>query len=294
MTEWQPIEDLPPDWQTMAREDVHALARVWADQRQKLEHSQSFRLFLERMLRKIAIETGLIERLYIIDRGVTRILIAQGIDEALIPHGATDKATSQVVALIRDQAAAIERVFDFVGGQRDLSTSFIKQLHQLLTRNQPDTEAVDQFGNIGRVDLLRGEWKKWPNNPTRRNGTQHFYCPPEQVASQMDQLISWHLQHLREGVGAEVEAAWLHHRFTQIHPFQDGNGRVARCLATLVFLKAGWFPLAILDENLDENRSRIGYIAALEAADFGKLNPLIDLFAAAQICVFQESLSLNK
>ena len=33
----------------------------------------------------------------------------------------------------------------------------------------------------------------------------------------------------------EIEATWLHHRFTQIHPFQDGNGRVARALASLVF-----------------------------------------------------------
>ena len=38
-------------------------------------------------------------------------------------------------------------------------------------------------------------------------------------------------------VAPEVEAAWLHHRFTQIHPFQDGNGRIARALATLIFVK---------------------------------------------------------
>ena len=44
-----------------------------------------------------------------------------------------------------------------------------------------------------------------------------------------------------------MEAAWLHHRFVQIHPFQDGNGRIARALSTLIFVKAGWFPLVVRD-----------------------------------------------
>jgi prophage maintenance system killer protein len=69
-----------------------------------------------------------------------------------------------------------------------------------------------------------------------------------------------------------VEAAWLHHRFTQIHPFQDGNGRVARCLATLVLLRAGRFPLVVTRDQWGD------YIAALEVADAGDLAGLIRLF----------------
>ena len=48
----------------------------------------------------------------------------------------------------------------------------------------------------------------------------------------------------------EVEAAWLHHRFGQIHPFQDGNGRVARALATMIFLRAGFVPLVFYTKLL--------------------------------------------
>ena len=47
-------------------------------------------------------------------------------------------------------------------------------------------------------------------------------------------------EHQGCGVPLEVEAAWLHHRFTQIHPFEDGNGRVARALASLVFIPDGF------------------------------------------------------
>jgi hypothetical protein len=78
-------------------------------------------------------------------------------------------------------------------------------------------------------------------------------------------------------VPADVESAWLHHRFTQIHPFQDGNGRVARGLATLVFLRDDYLPLVIRDA---EHRS--DYLDALEAADRGYLQQLVSLFARIQ------------
>jgi len=83
-----------------------------------------------------------------------------------------------------------------------------------------------------------------------------------------------HERHAAEGVRPEISAAWLHHRFTQIHPFQDGNGRVSRALATLVFVKAGYLPLVIRAEG-----NRDAYIYALEQADNGDLRPLVTLFA---------------
>ena len=90
----------------------------------------------------------------------------------------------------------------------------------------------------------------------------------------MQRLIAWYPKAESEGVPPEVLSSWLHHRFTQIHPFQDGNGRIARALATLVFLKPGLFPLVIRDAD------RKGYIDALERGDQGDLLPLIKLFRA--------------
>ncbi|MBZ8181135.1 Fic family protein [Oscillatoria salina] len=286
---WQPIKDLPSNWQVLASSEMPPLVTVWNEQADRLRQSGEFQTFNEKLRREIAIETGIIERLYTIDRGITRLLIEQGINEALIPHGATDRPVKQVVSMIKDQEAAIEGLFDFVGGQRILSTSYIKQLHQLLTQSQDSTEALDQLtGKIVRVSLIKGDWKRQPNNPLRQNGTVHEYCPPEQVISEMDKLIGLHHQHRNQKVPPEIEAAWLHHRFTQIHPFQDGNGRVARCLASLVFIQASWFPLVLTRDN------RADYIAALEKADEGDLSSLINLFAKSQKQAFLRSLGLSE
>ncbi len=289
MMPWQPITDIPQDWQKLASSELPPLVTVWNEQADRLRQSGEFQLFNERLRREIAIETGIIERLYTIDRGITRLLIEQGINEALIPHGATDRPIRQVVSLIRDQEAAIEGLFDFVGGQRSLSTSYIKQLHQLLTQSQENTEALDPVtGRVFSVTLIRGDWKRQPNNPLRPDGLVHQYCPPEQVASEMDRLITLHHQHCQQGIPPEIEAAWLHHRFTQIHPFQDGNGRVARCLASLVFIQANWFPLVLTRDD------RAVYIAALEEADQGNLSKLISLFTKSQRQSFLRSLGLSE
>jgi Fic family protein len=286
---WQPIQDLPPNWRALEISEMPPLATVWQEQAQRLRESGEFKVFNEKLRREIAIETGIIERLYSLDREITRLLIEQGIDEALIPHGTTNRSVKQVVALIKDQEAAIEGLFNFVGGQRALSTSYIKELHQLLTQSQDSTEALDPLtGKIFNVDLIRGDWKRQPNNPLRPNGSIHQYCPPEQVASEMDQLITLHHHHIAQKVPPEIEAAWLHHRFTQIHPFQDGNGRVARCLASLVLIQAGWFPLALTRDD------RAVYIEALEKADQGDLSQLVRLIANIQKQAFLTSLTLSE
>ncbi len=287
MAEYKPITDLPDDWPSLASEELADYRRIWAEQGQQIEATEAYGAFMERLVRQVSIETGVIERLYTLDRGITLLLIERGIDEALIPHGSTGgRHPDEVAAMIQDHQRAVEGLFQFVKGQRRLSLSYIRELHQVLTANQRYVFAKDQFGNNRYVDLIRGYWKKCPNNPTRLDGTVHAYCPPEQVPPQMEQLIAWYHRHIDLGVPPEVEAAWLHHRFTQIHPFQDGNGRVARMLASLVFIRDGGFPLAITSDD------RGSYLDALEAADRGDLAPLVDLFSLVEIESYQQALNV--
>ena len=260
----------------LAESDLRSLSQVWSEQQSALERADALRTFNEQLQREWAIETGVIERLYSLDRGVTQLLIERGIDATLIPRQSTDRPPEIVAAMIKDHETAVEFLFAFVKQERRLSTSYIKELHALLTRHQSTAMAVDSLGRLVEVLLVRGDYKPLPNNPTRPNGLVHEYCPPEHVAAEMDRLVAVHLQNEAGGVPPEVSAAWLHHRFSQIHPFQDGNGRVARCLATLVFIRAAWFPLVVTRDDRDR------YIAALERADASDLSDLVRLFAAVQ------------
>ena len=282
---WKHIEDLDPN-QDLAKNDISALAIVWSERRDRMGNQPAYRLFETKLKREWAIETGLVENIYSFDRGVTQQLIDHGIKSELIPH--KDVANpAHVAQMIKDHELAIDWLFDFVTGRRLLTTGSIKELHILLTKHQEHVEGVDPDGKKVITPLISGQYKTLPNNPHRpENGTVHEYCPPVHVASEMDQLIRWHHEHQDRGVAPEVEAAWLHHRFTQIHPFQDGNGRVARALATLVFIEANWFPLVVEDPKKAE------YIDALEKADFGDLEPLVRYFTRWQKKAFTRALQI--
>lgn len=239
------------------------------------------------MSREWAIETGVIENLYEIERGVTQTLIEHGFHADLLSYGSTNKPREYVIQLLRDQKDALEGIFDFVKSNRVLSTSYIKELHAALLRSQDTTESIDSQGRHVDIPLIKGQWKKQPNYPVR-DGVTYTYCPPEHVESEMDRLLQMHADHVANAVPSDVQAAWLHHRFTQIHPFQDGNGRVARALASLILVKDGLFPMVVARDD------KQAYLDALEAADAGNLKPLIDLNAKLQIAQFRKATTISE
>ena len=87
---WEPITGLGDDWRELASPELPPLVNVWSEQRESLQDTESLKEFNERLAREWAIETGILEGLYNLDRGITRLLIEQGIDESLISHDATD------------------------------------------------------------------------------------------------------------------------------------------------------------------------------------------------------------
>ena len=276
------ITELQSDPHLLSASEIPGIKAVWTDQRQRLQGTAQLSVFTEKLGREWAIETGIIENLYDIERGVTQTLIEYGFQAELLSHGSTNQPAEYVIQLLRDHQEALEGVFAFVTSNRNLSTSYIKELHAALLRSQKYTEGMNSQGHRVTTPLIKGTWKEQENYPVR-DGITYTYCPPEHVDSEMDRLIKIHASHVQQGVPSDVQSAWLHHRFTQIHPFQDGNGRVARAISSLIFVKDGLFPLVVRRDD------KPAYISALEAADNGCLQPLIDLFARLQRDQFRKA-----
>lgn len=98
------------------------------------------------------------------------------------------------------------------------------------------------------------------------------HVPPSvlEVPRQMAELVDWlNTTSAPPALAAAVVHSWL----TIIHPFEDGNGRVARLLANVILLRVGWPYLIIRGSD------RLQYLDALSASDDGgNLLPLFDLF----------------
>jgi hypothetical protein len=222
-------------------------------------------------LRKLAIETGILERLYDIDWGLTLTLVAEGFTRDVVERhgGSLDDLTR---ATLEAQKDSLQMVLDYVEQGRSLTTGFIKDLHAAMTRTQTTYHATDALGRSVDLPLVHGARKSAPNHVRRSDGRLLEYAPPEHVDAELDRLVELHAKHEATGVHAVVSAAWLHHRFVQIHPFSDGNGRVARALVLLVLQKHRYAPLVVDRFHRDK------YLEALDSANDGDLGPLVRLF----------------
>ena len=112
-----------------------------------------------------------------------------------------------------------------------------------------------------------GRYKISPNEIT---GSDHRPPAPAEAAEGMRTLSSW----WETGTGyplldATIVHAWLAH----LHPFEDGNGRMARLLANLSLSQSSYPPLVI---QADSDRGE--YYEALARSDDGDILPLFELF----------------
>ena len=284
---WKLIEPLSDEDREIDLAAISPLYDTWKIAKQRLQQSSptSLELFTQRLIRRLSIETGILERLYDVDRGTTEALVANGFAEELVSRAGTDIEPSKLIDILRDQEAAIQLVIDCVAGNRKLTRAVIHELHTVLMQHQDTTTAIDQFGKRFEIPLLKGQFKDQPNNPKRPNGTTHEYCPPVHVETEMDNLLAWLSEYGDED--PIITASWFHHRLTQIHPYQDGNGRVGRAITTLVLLRSELLPL-VIDRDL-----RTEYIQALESADSGRLRDLAALFARLQRSAILQALSVD-
>jgi Fic-DOC domain mobile mystery protein B len=90
----------------------------------------------------------------------------------------------------------------------------------------------------------------------------------------LDDLRSW------SGFGMDLveQSARLHYRAVHIHPFMNGNGRWSRLLASIWLKQRGHSPVRWPEDVIGtESPIRAEYIAAVQAADTGDYEPLIEL-----------------
>ncbi|MCK5797175.1 MAG: Fic family protein, partial [Deltaproteobacteria bacterium] len=285
---WQPIKELSSEERSVDLSEILPLIRSWKSLREKLrdDSPEDFARFNREIIRSLSIETGILERLYDVERGTTETLILRGFIEDVVSRNATTVEPAHLIAVLRDHEEAVGVIMDCIAQTRPLTKGVLHELHRLITRNQDTTIAQDQFGRTIEVPLRKGAFKTQPNNPRTVEDAIHEYCPPIHVDTEIERLLALFDDYRDEP--PLVLAAWLHHRFTQIHPYQDGNGRMARVLITYVLLRSDLLPVVI------DRERRETYLDALSQADAGDLSEMVSLFAALERRAILQALSIEE
>ena len=147
----------------------------------------------------------------------------------------------------------------FARRRKDLLTAdFLKRLHRKM---------------FGATWKWAGQW---------RTSEKYIGIAPEQIPVAVRELL--------QDVAAQVDghsypmrevAARLHHRLVQIHPFPNGNGRLARTYVDLLLFSQGEERFRWGEGDLvAQGDVRERYIAALRAADARDYGPLLQFLDA--------------
>ena len=142
-------------------------------------------------------------------------------------------------------ARAIERIYGLLNRSENITQQDVFQLHETVL-----TERV--------LDIYQpvGKWKVQSNftTYTDKDNKQQWreYPAPQKIDGLMSQWLDNLNNSLTTAHNQDIAAdiyADLHLSFVTIHPFFDGNGRMARLLANLPVLKSGFPPIVVPQED---------------------------------------------
>jgi Fic family protein len=248
VTEW-PLLEVSPVWQEF--QALFAVARSEASE-------ETLGRAIDFALRSAALETGAIEGLYQTSRGVTRTVAVQ----AAMWEVALEEIGPEVRGHFEAQLEALELVLDVATRARPVTEVWIRELHALTCRQQKTYVVMTDLGRQEHA-LKHGEYKSQPNHVTTAAGRPHFYCPPAEVPGEMANLVEQARSSAFASRHPVVQAAYVHHALAAVHPFADGNGRVARALASVFLYRGVDVPLVVFSDQQER------YWDTLLAADSG-------------------------
>lgn len=201
--------------------------------------------------------------------------LTYGETRAFLMHGLTAKGKPLKDHLdIRGHNEAINFLYQMIKEENEITESDIRSLHKIILVEPYEVDTQTNEGIPAKKRIQIGVYKTSANHVLTKTGEIHYYATPEETPILMGELMETYRQNKSNPkVHPFILAAYFHYRLTAIHPFDDGNGRMARLMMNLLLMKAGFPPVIIRQEKA----SREAYYYALSQADAGEYLPFFEL-----------------
>ena len=112
--------------------------------------------------------------------------------------------------------------------------------------------------------------------------------PPLEVPFLMREFLYWLNREDKDQIHPVIKAGIAHHQLVRIHPFIDGNGRVARVVATLILLLGGYDIRRFFSLEEYYDKDAIAYYQNLQKASSGDLTTWLEYFTFGASVEFEK------
>lgn len=145
---------------------------------------------------------------------------------------------------------------------KPLTEIFIRTLHHTILREDYTVHKDLPGGMQTSYTVHAGCYKTRPNSVITRYGDRFEYASPEETPALMHDLVAWYNEAEQSGQYTPMQLAILfHYRYIRIHPFEDGNGRIARLMVNFILARHG-LPMMVV-----RSAKKMEYLEALHKAD---------------------------
>lgn len=179
------------------------------------------------------------------------------------------------------------KISEWAKEERPLSETDIKELNRIILVRNFWKEAITVDNQPTRREIKVGNYKEFPNSVRLENGEIFDYASPTETPIKMQEMMEWYKTEGKD-FHPVVLAAMFHYKFVRIHPFDDGNGRVARLLLNYILLKNNFPPIVI------KSSDKKNYLSALHKADVGDLEAFSKYIAEQLIWSLEISIKAAK
>ncbi|HYE62293.1 MAG TPA: Fic family protein [Phycisphaerales bacterium] len=276
------IPPLPLDARWQLPEDTGGLRAAWLALRTALSEAGRLDAAMRTLVEHWASRGLLVRPIQVSGRSHIAMMLEIGIDAAVAASAevSTDLSKWPTEAGRRQSADLLVGV---IKQGVDIAPAEVAQLHALLcpTLRPPAVPGMVQDPEVLRDS--RGKWRRHMVLVIDGEGVRKDTAPVDRVLPSIAEAIRANAAARAAGVPALVRAAWVLHALGVIHPFYDGNGRLARTLASAVMIRAGGFPLML------PPTAHPTYLHCVSTARKGDPAPLVQLFANAQRLVVRDA-----
>ncbi len=214
-----------PDWPRLRWEEARLLAPLsrcrliqgkLLGQMTALDRETGMQAWADLLVEE-AVETSHIEG-QILDRKTVRSSVARrlGLDAAGLPR--PESGADGLVAVLLDATE---------GYEKPLTTPRLKSWQA----------ALFPTGYSGLYRIIVGDWRgpspmRIVSGPLGREKVHYEAPPPDRIEEEMAGFLHW-WETSRQEMDGILRAGIAHFRFVTIHPFEDGNGRIARAITDM-------------------------------------------------------------
>jgi Fic family protein len=198
-----------------------------------------------------------------------------------------DQVRSSVAHRLGMEAAALPSADRHVEGVVEMMLDATQKYRETLSEDRLFGWQASLFptGRSGMRKIIVGAWREQSSEPMQvvsgpyGREDVHYEAPVAiRLAAEMQAFLDWF--NGADDIDPVLKAAVAHLWFVTIHPFEDGNGRIARAIADMSLARSEQSPQRFYSMSAQIRLERNAYYDVLEATQKGDLDitPWIEWF----------------